>query len=97
MAVARGALSLAGSVEYAPAVTRLILERVLVQGAPVEYVHAARTAAVEAAGWINSSTVRGREIVGRLLQNAFFKAILPGFDPKRSPKTSQSPGSPERG
>ena len=37
------------------------------------------------------------EIVGRLLQNAFFKAILPGFDPKRSPKTSQSPGSPERG
>jgi hypothetical protein len=26
------------------------------------------------------------EIVGRLLQNAFFKAILPGFDPKRSPK-----------
>lgn len=27
------------------------------------------------------------EIVGQLLQNAFFKAILPGFDPKRSPKT----------
>ena len=27
------------------------------------------------------------EIVGRLLKNAFFKAILPGFDPKRSPKT----------
>ena len=49
MAVTRGALSLAGSVEYAPAVTRLILERVLVQGTHVEYVHAARTAAVEAA------------------------------------------------
>jgi len=37
------------------------------------------------------------EIVGRLLQNAFIKAILPGFDPKRSPKTSQSLESPERG
>jgi len=24
--------------------------------------------------------------VGRLLQNAFFKAILPGFEPERSPK-----------
>ena len=27
------------------------------------------------------------EIVGRLLQNAFFKAILPGFEPERRPKT----------
>ena len=27
------------------------------------------------------------EAVGHLLQNAFFKAILPGFEPQRSPKT----------
>jgi hypothetical protein len=31
------------------------------------------------------------EIIGRLLQNAFIKAILPGFDAKRSPKVDQSP------
>lgn len=49
VSVTPGTLSLAGSVEYAPAVTRLILERVLVQGAHVEYVHAARTADVEMA------------------------------------------------
>jgi len=30
------------------------------------------------------------EIVGQLLENAFFKAILPGFDPKRSPKTPRA-------
>jgi hypothetical protein len=34
------------------------------------------------------------EIVGRLLQNAFFKAILPGFDPKRSPKTQAESRGP---
>lgn len=49
VSVTHGTLSLAGSVEYAPAVTRLILERVAVQGAHVEYVHAARTADVETA------------------------------------------------
>jgi hypothetical protein len=26
------------------------------------------------------------EVVGHLLQNAFLKAILPGFEPQRSPK-----------
>lgn len=30
------------------------------------------------------------EIVGQLLENAFFKAILPGFDLKRSPKTPRA-------
>jgi hypothetical protein len=49
VSVTHGTLSLAGDVEYAPAVTRLILERVLVQGAQVEYVHAAHTAEVETA------------------------------------------------
>lgn len=29
------------------------------------------------------------QVIGRLLQNAFIKAILPGFDPKRSPKLDQ--------
>ena len=48
VSVTHGTLSLDGTVEYAPAVTRLILERVLVQGVHVEYVHAARTADVEA-------------------------------------------------
>ncbi len=33
------------------------------------------------------------EIIGRLLQNAFVKAILPGFDPRRTPKPDPSPGS----
>lgn len=31
------------------------------------------------------------QVIGRLLQNAFIKAILPGFDAKRSPKGDQVP------
>ena len=31
------------------------------------------------------------QIMGHLLQNAFFKAILPGFDAKRSPNADQLP------
>src|SRR5439155_185747 len=47
--VRKGRLSLAGSFEYAPKITRLVLERVLVQGVEIEYIHSARTAAVERA------------------------------------------------
>ncbi len=49
LAVTKGTLSLAGNVEYAPTVTRLVLERVLVQGVQLEYVHSPRTADVEQA------------------------------------------------
>src|SRR5713101_2914510 len=49
LAVTKGTLSLSGNVEYAPAVTRLVLERVLVQGVQLEYVHSPRTAEVEQA------------------------------------------------
>ena len=31
------------------------------------------------------------QVIGHLLQNAFFKAILPGFDTKRSPQVDQLP------
>ena len=31
------------------------------------------------------------QVIGHLLQNAFFKAILPGFDAKRSPQVDQLP------
>ena len=47
--VRNGRLSLAGSFEYAPKITRLVLDRVLVQGVEIEYIHSARTAAVEKA------------------------------------------------
>ena len=49
LSVTRGTLSLAGDIEYAPDVTRLVLERVLVKGAHLEYVHTLATAPVEQA------------------------------------------------
>jgi len=49
LAVNKGSLSLAGNVEYAPNITRLILERVLVQGVALEYRHLPQTAEVEKA------------------------------------------------
>jgi len=49
LAVTKGTLSLSGNVEYAPTVARLVLERVLVQGVQLEYVHSPRTADVEQA------------------------------------------------
>ena len=49
LAVTKGTLSVSGNVEYAPTVTRLVLERVLVQGVQLEYVHSPRTADVEQA------------------------------------------------
>ena len=49
LSVRRGRLSLAGTVEYAPKVTRLILERALVDGVSLEYRHLARTAEAEKA------------------------------------------------
>jgi len=49
MGVRNGRLSLAGSVEYAPKITRLALERVLIQGVEIEYIHSARTAEIEKA------------------------------------------------
>jgi Domain of Unknown Function (DUF748) len=49
VSVDRGTLSLAGSMEYAPKVTRLILDQVLVQGAALEYRHLPRTAEAEQA------------------------------------------------
>lgn len=49
LAVRNGSLSLAGNVEYAPKITRLILERVLVQGVALEYLHLPHTAEAEKA------------------------------------------------
>ena len=49
LAVRNGSLSLAGNVEYAPAITRLILERVLVHGVALEYLHLPHTAEAEKA------------------------------------------------
>jgi len=47
LSVSRGTLSLTGNVEYAPTITRLILDRVEVQGVDAEYIHAPRTAEIE--------------------------------------------------
>ncbi len=49
LSVTGGTLSLAGDLEYAPEVTRLILGRVLVRGAHLEYVHTPGTALAEQA------------------------------------------------
>jgi hypothetical protein len=49
LAVRNGSLSLAGNVEYAPTITRLILERVLVHGVALEYLHLPHTAEAEKA------------------------------------------------
>jgi Domain of Unknown Function (DUF748) len=49
LAVRNGSLSLAGSVEYAPKITRMILERVLVEGVALEYLHLPHTAEAEKA------------------------------------------------
>jgi hypothetical protein len=49
LSVRNGSLALAGHVEYAPKVTRLILERALVQGVTLEYRHLAHTAEAEKA------------------------------------------------
>lgn len=49
LAVRNGSLSLAGNIEYAPKNTRLILERVLVHGVALEYLHLPHTAEVEKA------------------------------------------------
>jgi hypothetical protein len=47
LSVSQGTLSLTGNVEYAPTITRLILDRVGMQGVHAEYVHTPRTAEVE--------------------------------------------------
>jgi uncharacterized protein DUF748 len=47
VSVTKGTLSLAGDVEYAPTITSLMLDRVVVQGAHVEYIHAPETAQAE--------------------------------------------------
>jgi hypothetical protein len=49
LSVRNGSLSLAGSVEYAPKITRLILERALVEGIALEYRHLPHTAEAEKA------------------------------------------------
>jgi Domain of Unknown Function (DUF748) len=49
LSVRNGSLSLAGNVEYAPKITRLILERALVQGVALEYRHLPHTAEAEKA------------------------------------------------
>ncbi len=49
LAVRNGSLSLAGNVEYAPTITRLVLERVLVEGVALEYLHRPQTAEAEKA------------------------------------------------
>jgi hypothetical protein len=47
--VRNGTLTLAGSIEYAPKLTRLMLERVPIQGVDIDYTHAPGTAEVEKA------------------------------------------------
>ena len=47
VSVDRGTLSLSGTMEYAPKITRVVLDRVLVQGAALEYRHLSRTAQAE--------------------------------------------------
>ena len=49
VSVRNGSLSLAGNIEYAPKTTRLILERVLVHGVALEYLHLPHTAEAEKA------------------------------------------------
>jgi uncharacterized protein DUF748 len=49
LSVARGTLSLAGDIEYAPDLARLILGRALVRGTRLEYVHSPDTALAEKA------------------------------------------------
>src|SRR5438445_3109558 len=49
LAVRNGSLSLAGNVEYAPTITRLVLERALVEGVALEYLHRPQTAEAEKA------------------------------------------------
>jgi hypothetical protein len=49
LSVRNGSLSLAGNVEYAPKITRLILERALVEGVALEYRHLPQTAEAEKA------------------------------------------------
>ena len=57
LSVRRGRLSLAGTVEYAPKITRLILERALVDGVSLEYRHLARTAEAEKARAVQTAQV----------------------------------------
>ena len=49
LSVRNGSLSLAGNVEYAPKITRLILEGALVEGVALEYRHLPQTAEAEKA------------------------------------------------
>jgi uncharacterized protein DUF748 len=49
LSVTKGRLSLAGNVEYAPTITSLVLDRVAVRGAHLEYLHAPATAQAEQA------------------------------------------------
>jgi Domain of Unknown Function (DUF748) len=48
---------------------------------------------VTISGRVDRPEVSTWEIAGHLLQNAFIKAILPGFDPKRAPKLEAAPGN----
>jgi hypothetical protein len=49
LSVDRGRLSLTGTMEYAPKITRLVLDHVRVEGAALEYRHLSRTAQAEQA------------------------------------------------
>ncbi len=49
LSVRNGSLSLTGTVEYAPDITRLRLDQVLVRGVALEYIHMPHTAEVEKA------------------------------------------------
>jgi uncharacterized protein DUF748 len=64
MSVDRGTLSLAGAVEYAPKITRLALDRVLVQGAALEYRHLPHTAQVEQAR-AQQTAQAARQVAGK--------------------------------
>lgn len=64
VSVDRGTLSLAGTMEYAPRITRLVVDQVLVEGAALEYRHLTRTARVEQAR-ARQTVEAARQVAGK--------------------------------
>lgn len=64
VSVDRGTLSLAGTMEYAPRITRLVVDQVLVEGAAIEYRHLTRTARAEQAR-AQQTVQAARQVAGK--------------------------------
>jgi hypothetical protein len=64
LSVDRGRLSLTGTMEYAPKITRLVLDHVRVEGAAIEYRHLSRTAQAEQAR-ARQTVEAARHVAGR--------------------------------